>query len=162
HRVSVRDLRPSQLIFSSDMGPRPHSLAQHTIYSWIFGLVGLVAFSPVMLVIAVLVKLSSPGPVLFRQQRVGLNGVVFPVFKFRSMYQDAEARTGAVWAAKDDPRITPVGRWIRKLRLDELPQLFNVIRGEMSIVGPRPERPEFVKVLQEIIPFYAQRHCVKP
>jgi lipopolysaccharide/colanic/teichoic acid biosynthesis glycosyltransferase len=109
-----------------------------------------------------LVKLSSPGPVLLRQKRVGMNGEPFTLYKFRSMYEDAEAQTGAVWAVKDDPRITPVGRWLRRIRLDELPQLFNVIRGEMSIVGPRPERPEFVGVLQEKIPYYRQRLCVKP
>ncbi len=111
---------------------------------------------------ALLVKLTSPGPSLFRQTRVGLNGTTFSVFKFRSMYQDAEARTGAVWAVRDDPRITPLGRWLRRLRLDELPQLFNVVRGDMSLVGPRPERPEFVTILQERIPYYAQRNCIKP
>jgi lipopolysaccharide/colanic/teichoic acid biosynthesis glycosyltransferase len=84
------------------------------------------------------------------------------LYKFRSMYADAEARSGAVWAKKDDPRITPVGRWLRRLRLDELPQLLNVVRGEMTIVGPRPERPEFVRELEKKIPYYRQRHCVKP
>jgi lipopolysaccharide/colanic/teichoic acid biosynthesis glycosyltransferase len=93
---------------------------------------------------------------------VGLLGSTFVLYKFRSMYVDAEDRTGAVWAVRDDPRITPLGRWLRRLRLDELPQFFNVLRGEMSIVGPRPERPEFVRTLAEQIPFYRQRHCIKP
>jgi len=115
-----------------------------------------------MALTALAVKLSSRGPVLFRQARVGRNGKVFTLYKFRSMWVDAEARTGAVWASKDDPRVTPLGRWLRRLRIDELPQLWNVLRGEMSIVGPRPERPEFVRVLAEKIPYYRQRHCVKP
>jgi len=109
-----------------------------------------------------LVRLSSGGPALFRQQRIGQDGVPFTLYKFRSMYRDAEAVSGAVWAKKDDPRITPVGKWLRRLRLDELPQLFNVLKGDMSIVGPRPERPEFVAELEKRIPFYRQRHCVKP
>jgi len=162
HRVSTRELRPSQLVFSAELGPNSHSIAVQTIYSTVICLIALVVTLPVMAVVAVLVKLTSPGPILFRQTRVGFNGVPFVLYKFRSMYQDAEARTGPVWATKDDPRITPLGRWLRKLRLDELPQLFNVLRGEMSIVGPRPERPEFVTILQEKIPYYRQRHCVKP
>jgi len=161
-RISTRDLRPSQLIFSTELGPRPQSVQLQSVYSWILGLLGLIVILPLLGLVAILIKLTSPGPILFRQTRVGLNGVPFTVFKFRSMYQDAEARTGAVWASKDDPRITPLGRWLRQLRIDELPQFLNVIRGEMSVVGPRPERPEFVEVLQEKIPFYAQRHCVKP
>ena len=108
------------------------------------------------------VRLSSPGPILYRQTRVGLDGLPFTLYKFRSMRADAEAKTGAVWATKDDPRVTRVGRTIRKIRFDELPQLFNVIQGEMSIVGPRPERPEFVKELSEKIPYYRQRHGVRP
>ena len=107
-------------------------------------------------------KLTSPGPVLHRQKRVGLNGSVFTLNKFRSMYADAEARTGPVWAQKDDPRVTPVGKWIRRFRIDELPQLLNVLRGEMALVGPRPERPEFVATLSEKIPYYSYRHCVQP
>ena len=91
-----------------------------------------------------------------------MNGRVFTLYKFRSMYTDAESRTGAVWATKDDPRITPVGRFIRKVRLDELPQFWNVVKGDMSIVGPRPERPEFVELLSQQIPYYRQRHAVKP
>jgi lipopolysaccharide/colanic/teichoic acid biosynthesis glycosyltransferase len=100
--------------------------------------------------------------VFHRQVRVGLNGAPFTVYKFRSMRVDAESKTGAVWAVKDDPRVTKVGKWLRRLRLDETPQLLNVLRGEMSLVGPRPERPEFVKSLSEQIPFYTYRHCVKP
>ncbi len=118
--------------------------------------------APIMLIIAIVVRLSSPGPALYRQTRVGRDGVSFTLYKFRSMRADAEAASGAVWASKDDPRITRVGKIIRKLRLDELPQLFNVLRGEMSIVGPRPERPEFVKTLSARIPYYRQRHCVRP
>jgi lipopolysaccharide/colanic/teichoic acid biosynthesis glycosyltransferase len=93
---------------------------------------------------------------------VGKNDAIFTLYKFRSMYRDAEATSGAVWARQDDPRITAVGRWLRRLRLDELPQLFNVLKGDMSIVGPRPERPEFVTELAQRIPYYRQRHCVKP
>jgi sugar transferase (PEP-CTERM system associated) len=162
HRVSTRDLRPSQLIFSTELGPRPQSVALQSVYSWILGAILLIITLPLMGVVAILVKLTSPGPSLFRQTRVGLNGATFSVLKFRSMYNNAEARTGAVWAARDDPRVTSLGRWLRRLRLDELPQLFNVVRGDMSLVGPRPERPEFVQILQEKIPYYAQRNCVKP
>ncbi len=162
HRVSIRDLRPSHLIFSGELGPTGQSAAFQTAYSFVLSLAGLILAAPVMLIVAILVKLTSPGPVLFRQKRVGKNGIPFTIFKFRSMNQDAEAKSGAIWASKNDPRVTPIGRWLRKLRLDELPQLINVIRGEMSIVGPRPERPEFVHVLQEKMPYYRQRHCVKP
>src|SRR5665213_3371376 len=102
----------------------------------------LILFAPVMLVVAIVVKLTSPGPVFHRQVRTGLNGSTFTVYKFRSMYVDAEAATGPVWASKGDPRITPSGRWIRRFRFDEFPQLFNVLRNEMALVGPRPERPE--------------------
>jgi exopolysaccharide biosynthesis polyprenyl glycosylphosphotransferase len=161
-RVCTREIRPSHLIFSTDLGPRPHQVQIQAFYSLIIAAIGLVLVLPAMLLVAVLVRLTSAGPVLFRQTRVGLHDVPFTLYKFRSMYVDAEATTGAVWATKGDPRITPLGRWLRLLRLDELPQLFNVLRGEMSIVGPRPERPEFVHTLNEQIPFYRQRHCVKP
>jgi exopolysaccharide biosynthesis polyprenyl glycosylphosphotransferase len=126
------------------------------------GAVGAAIALPLMAVVAILIKATSRGPVLYRQQRVGHHGQPFTVLKFRSMYADAEAKSGAVWASKDDPRITPLGRWLRSLRLDELPQFINVLRGEMSLVGPRPERPEFVAVLTEQIPGYAFRHFVKP
>src|SRR5262249_1417134 len=123
--------------------------------------VGLILASPIMLATALAVRLTSRGPALYRQTRVGMNGKPFPVFKFRSMRVDAEAGTGAVWAKKDDPRVTAVGKFIRRVRFDELPQIFNVLRGEMSICGPRPERPEFDKTLSQI-PYYRQRHCVRP
>jgi sugar transferase (PEP-CTERM system associated) len=161
-RISTRDLRPSQLIFSTELGPRQGRVMLQSIYSTAIAMVVAAITLPVMLLVAVLVKLSSPGPALFRQQRVGKNDVLFTLYKFRSMYRDAEATSGAVWAKQDDPRITTVGRWLRRLRLDELPQLFNVLKGEMSMVGPRPERPEFVTELVQRIPYYRQRHCVKP
>ncbi len=161
-RVSVKDLRPSQLIFMADLGPRPQSEFWQGLYSLVIALIGFLIALPVMLIVALSVRLTSSGPVLYRQIRAGKNGENFMLFKFRSMYEDAEAKSGAVWASKDDPRVTPLGRWLRRLRLDELPQLMNVLRGEMVIVGPRPERPEFVKVLVEQIPYYQQRLAVKP
>ena len=110
-----------------------------------------------------MVLVSSPGPVLYSQARVGLNGRLFSIYKFRSMKVDAEAGTGAVWARPGhDPRVTRVGAVLRRTRLDELPQLWNVLVGDMSLVGPRPERPEFVESLTERIPFYGQRHVVRP
>jgi len=161
-RVCSGKIQPSQLIFSSQLGPRPQAIVFQSAYSLIIGVLGIVLFSPFMLFTAIAVKISSPGPVLYRQRRVGLNGKIFTLYKFRSMYADAELRTGAVWASVDDPRITAVGRWIRKLRLDELPQLWNVVKGDMAIVGPRPERPEFVEMLASQIPYYRQRLAVKP
>ncbi len=161
-RVCSRKIQPSQLIFSSMLGPRPHAIAIQSFYSLLIGVLGLIGFSPFMLLTVVAVKLSSRGPVLYRQRRVGSKGRVFTLYKFRSMYVDAEARTGAVWASVDDPRITPIGRWLRKLRLDELPQFWNVVKGDMAIVGPRPERPEFVELLAQQIPYYRQRLAVKP
>jgi len=161
-RVSTQQLSPSRLIFSSDLGPRKGSMFWHSLYSFPITAVLTILFSPIMLAVAIIVKLTSPGPVLHRQLRVGLNGTTFTVLKFRSMYQDAEARSGPVWAQKGDPRITPPGKWMRRFRLDELPQLLNVLRNEMALVGPRPERPEFVKSLMEKIPYYDYRHCVRP
>jgi sugar transferase (PEP-CTERM system associated) len=160
-RVCTRDFRPSQLIFS-DLNPRGGSETFQAVYCTIVALVLLILTSPLLLIVAILVRVTSPGPVLLRQRRVGRGDKVFTVYKFRSMYADAEARTGAVWATLNDPRITPFGRILRRSRLDELPQLFNVLKGEMAIAGPRPERPEFVKTLSEKIPYYRQRHSVKP
>jgi sugar transferase (PEP-CTERM system associated) len=161
-RISTRELRPSQLIFSTELGPNPSRVLLQSVYSMTIAVVAAVIALPIMALVAIAVKLSSPGPALYSQRRTGKSDVPFMLYKFRSMYADAEAHSGAVWAKKDDPRITPVGKWLRNLRLDELPQLFNVLKGDMSIVGPRPERPEFVAELERRIPYYRQRHCVKP
>lgn len=161
-RVPIRELRPSQLIYNGDFGRIRHTMVYQTIANRTMAVAGIILTAPLMLLTALAVRLSSPGPILYRQVRVGLGGKPFTLFKFRSMRADAEAGTGAVWAAKDDPRVTTVGRIIRKIRFDELPQLWNVLKGEMSIVGPRPERPEFVETLIEKVPYYRQRHAVRP
>ena len=161
-RVSTRQLRPSQLIFSTELGPERWKMRVQRLYSSVLAVLGIIGISPILLAVAIAVRVTSRGPVLFRQKRVGLHGRVFTIFKFRSMVVDAEAKTGAVWATKRDPRVTKIGAFLRRTRLDELPQLFNVARGDMALVGPRPERPEFVEVLSEKIPFYRQRHAVTP
>jgi sugar transferase (PEP-CTERM system associated) len=161
-RVCLKELRPAQLIYSGELGPRAQSLVVQALLNRVLAAAGLILASPLMAVTALAVKFSSPGPILYRQERVGLDDVPFTVYKFRSMRVDAEAATGAVLASKDDPRVTKVGKIIRKLRFDELPQLYNTLKGDMSIVGPRPERPEFVRELSHKIPYYRQRHCVRP
>ncbi|MCI0511603.1 sugar transferase [candidate division KSB1 bacterium] len=127
-----------------------------------FALMIIIGFFPIWLLISMLIKLTSRGPVFFRQKRVGKEGRVFKVFKFRSMYLDAEKHTGPVWASKQDPRITPIGRFIRKTRIDEIPQFINVLTGDMSLVGPRPERPYFVDKLKGHVPLYTRRLKIKP
>lgn len=132
------------------------------IMDFTVALIGLVVTSPIFLVAAILVKLDSPGTALYRQRRSGLDGRTYTLLKFRTMRQDAEALSGAVWAGQSDSRVTRTGRWMRKWRVDEIPQLLNVLRGEMSLVGPRPERPEFVETLAQAIPFYRERLLVPP
>ena len=161
-RVPISQMEPTQIVFQEKLAPSTLALQLQAAYSWLLALVGLILLSPVILATALAVRLSSPGPVLFRQTRTGKNNIPFMLYKFRSMYVDAEARTGAVWAQENDPRVTPIGRALHKYRLDELPQLFNVLRGEMAIVGPRPERPEFIQMLAKEIPLYMQRLAVKP
>ncbi len=161
-RVCVARLRASSLIFSNALRPDPHVMLLKEIYTRLFAAFGLLLAAPVVIPVVLAIKLTSSGPVLYRQKRVGLHGRPFVLMKFRSMYTDAETHTGPVWAQKDDPRVTPVGRWIRRFRIDEIPQLVNALRGEMAIVGPRPERPEFVETLTAEIPFYRQRLVVKP
>ena len=117
---------------------------------------------PIILVTAVAIKLESRGPAFYRQRRVGLYNQGFEIVKLRSMRQDAEVAGKAVWADKDDPRVTRIGRFIRKVRIDELPQTWAVLKGEMGFVGPRPERPQFVEQLEQQLPYYAERHMVKP
>ena len=124
-------------------------------------ILALILFSPLMLLIAFLVKITSPGPILYRQQRMGLDGKTFFTLKFRSMRQDAEKQTGAVWATENDTRRTTLGVYLRRFNLDELPQLFNVLNGEMSLVGPRPERPVLIEEFKSKIPNYMLRHKVK-
>ncbi|MFN7939226.1 MAG: sugar transferase [Bryobacteraceae bacterium] len=161
-RVPISQLEPTQIVFQKKLVPPTLMVQLQAVYSWLLALVGLIILSPIILATALAVRLSSAGPVLFRQTRTGKNNIPFMLYKFRSMYVDAEARTGAVWAQENDPRVTPIGRALRKYRLDELPQLFNVLRGEMAIVGPRPERPEFIQMLAKEIPLYMQRLAVKP
>lgn len=122
----------------------------------------LIITFPLNILTALLIKLDSKGPVLFKQERIGMNNKTFNIYKFRSMYQDAEKHTGPVWSTKDDPRVTRIGKIIRKLRIDEIPQFFNVLKGEMSLVGPRPERPYFVEMLAQQLPYYKRRLKVRP
>jgi sugar transferase (PEP-CTERM system associated) len=161
-KIAVENLRPSWLIFSSGFRKRRTLKAMKRALDLVAAAIGLVLAAPLMLAVAAMVRLVSRGPSLYRQQRVGENGHVFTLYKFRSMRTDAEANTGPVWARDEDDRIIPGGRFLRRTRLDELPQLWNVLRGNMSLVGPRPERPEFVQELTHAIPFYGQRHVVKP
>jgi len=161
-KIAVENLRPSWLIFSEGFRKTRWAVAAKRFTDVVAAAVGLALASPMMALVAAAVRLTTPGPVLYRQNRVGQHGRIFTVYKFRSMRDDAEAATGAVWATAQDPRVTRVGRLLRRTRLDELPQLWNVLVGDMSFVGPRPERPEFVEDLTRQIPFYGQRHVVKP
>jgi sugar transferase (PEP-CTERM system associated) len=161
-QIEVEELRPSWLIFGDGFRLQPkHWFARRvvsTISATILTILTLV-FVPF---IALLIKLTSKGPVLYSQKRVGLNGKVFRCYKFRTMRSDAEADTGPTWACDDDPRITKVGHFLRASRLDEIPQLWNVLKGDMAFVGPRPERPEFVEKLNQAIPYYNLRHATRP
>jgi len=161
-RIWLESIHPSWFVFGEGFHRSRLNLAVKRALDLSFGIFGLVISLPVMALVAIAVRLDSKGPALFRQDRVGLRGRTFDVLKFRSMQLDAEESGGAQWAAKDDPRITRVGRFIRKFRLDELPQFFNVIQGNMSFVGPRPERPVFVEQLRKKIPYYDERHSVRP
>jgi sugar transferase (PEP-CTERM system associated) len=162
-RVDLDSLNPSWLIFSDGFSAgRRLSAAGKRLFDISVSVVLLVAFAPLILLAALLVKLESEGPAFFRQRRVGLYGQPFEILKIRSMRQDAEVGGKAVWAQKDDPRVTRVGSVIRKLRIDELPQAWTVLKGEMSFVGPRPERPQFVADLETRLPYYTERHVVKP
>ena len=160
-KVSAEELQLSHLIFSDTRSLRSYRRWRR-IGDTVFASVGLLVTSPLMLLTAILIKLESKGPVFYSQERVGLHDRPFRIIKFRSMRTDAEKNGAAVWASKNDPRVTRVGRFIRKTRIDELPQFINVLRGEMGIVGPRPERPQFVEQLEQQIPHYSQRHLVKP
>jgi len=161
-KLLVERINPSWLIFSQGFQKSRLVRVSKRAVDFLVASLLLIIFAPISLITAIAIKLDSPGPVLFSQERVGENGKVFKIFKFRSMSADAEKLTGPVWATEDDPRTTRVGRIIRKLRIDEVPQLWNVFKGDMSFVGPRPERPYFVEQLKEKIPYYNERFTVKP
>ena len=162
-RVDLASVNPSWLIFSDGFsaGRRLSSFAKR-LFDIVASALLLGLTGPVILIAAILVKLDSKGPAFYRQQRVGLYGQEFWIVKLRTMRQDAEISGKAVWAEKDDPRITRLGHWLRKLRIDELPQTWTVLKGEMSFVGPRPERRQFVEDLEQHLRYYAERHMVKP
>jgi sugar transferase (PEP-CTERM system associated) len=161
-KLLVEKINPSWLIFSEGFNKSRSSRLVKRVVGLILSSLMLIVLSPIMLLVIVAIKLDSRGPVLFSQERVGEFGVPFTLHKFRSMRTDAEAKTGPVWAQEDDPRVTRLGRFMRKVRLDELPQLWNVFTGEMSFVGPRPERQFFVEELKKKIPYYNERFSVKP
>ncbi|MGD9507042.1 MAG: TIGR03013 family XrtA/PEP-CTERM system glycosyltransferase, partial [Geminicoccaceae bacterium] len=161
-RLDLESLRPSWLIFADGFHcGRAGAWAKRGL-DLVFSAGLLAIMAPLLAVIALAIKLDSPGPVFYRQRRVGLQGRLFSILKFRTMREDAESDGRARWASPDDDRVTRVGYVLRRMRFDELPQLWNVLRGEMSVVGPRPERPEFVAGLAEKIPFYQQRHQIRP
>jgi sugar transferase (PEP-CTERM system associated) len=162
-RVDLQSVNPSWLIFSDGFSSgRMFSSAFKRLFDIVASLGLLMLALPVIMLASIAVKLDSRGPAFYRQRRVGLYGQGFDIIKLRSMRSDAEAPGEAVWAEKDDPRVTRVGRLLRTLRIDELPQCWSVLKGEMSFVGPRPERPHFVDDLEQQLPFYAERHMVKP
>jgi sugar transferase (PEP-CTERM system associated) len=160
-RVWLDTVKPSWFVFSDGFRRSPLTLIGKRIVDLVTGIVGLILALPIMLMVAVAIRLESKGPILYRQTRVGLRGKHFQVVKFRSMRTDAEQGT-AKWALPNDPRVTRIGRILRKYRLDEMPQFVNIIRGEMSLVGPRPERPSFVEDLRKRISYYDERHTVRP
>ena len=161
-RIPIDSLAPSFFIFNEGFRKSKILLMFRRIITAIVTAVSLVILLPFLLVVAILIKLDSPGPPIYSQVRVGQHGKRIRIYKFRSMRNDAESNRGAVWAVENDPRVTRIGRFLRRSRIDELPQLFNVLIGDLELVGPRPERPEFVDKLQNLIPYYALRHTVKP
>jgi sugar transferase (PEP-CTERM system associated) len=160
-RLLLNGLNPSALIFTEGFNVKATLQIARRLFSLLISSIGLAICLPFIPFIILAVRLSSPGPIFFRQTRVGRRGRPFTICKFRTMRQDAEGN-GAVWATKNDPRVTRIGRFMRKTRLDEIPQLWNVIRGDMAFVGPRPERPEFVEWLSNEIPYYDLRHIIRP
>jgi sugar transferase (PEP-CTERM system associated) len=161
-RILVNSLRPAWLVFSDGAVNTRLTDTIRRILDVVLSLTGIVLSIPILGIAALGIKLDSAGPILFRQERVGKDGQVFMLYKLRSMRVDAEQATGPVWASEADPRVTRVGRVLRQLRLDEIPQMFNVLIGNMSFIGPRPERPVFVDELKEQLPFYVLRFAVKP
>ena len=161
-KIEIDQLYPSWLIFSDGFRRHPFVLVLQRLMGISVSAILLLAILPVIPIVALLIKATSRGPVLYRQKRVGRDGKTFYCYKFRTMRADAEADTGPTWACDDDPRITRIGKWLRLIRLDEIPQLWNVLRGDMNFVGPRPERPEFDSWLKREIPYYYLRQLVRP
>jgi sugar transferase (PEP-CTERM system associated) len=161
-KLIVESINPGWLIFSQGFRKSALQRLFKRTVDLALSLTMLILLAPVIILMAVIIKLDSKGPIFFSQERIGENRKPYMVHKFRSMVSDAEARTGPVWAQANDCRITRIGHFIRKWRIDEIPQLWNVLRGEMSFVGPRPERDHFIKELEEVIPYYGERFSVKP
>lgn len=160
-KIQLDGLRPSTFLYSEGFRLRASQQFTRQILSTLAAALGLLLFSPFFPFVVLAVRLSSPGPIFFKQTRVGAGGRNFQVVKFRTMFTNAEAG-GAKWATKNDPRVTKVGMFMRKTRIDEVPQLWNVLKGDMGFVGPRPERPEFIPMLSEHLPFYYMRHLIRP
>jgi len=161
-KIPVEDINPSWLVQSSGFLITPMVRIMKRVLDIILASLLLGVMLPFFLPVVLIIKLTSPGPVFYFQERVGTHGKNFTIYKFRSMTADAEKTTGAAWARENDSRVTSFGLFMRKTRIDELPQLINVLNGDMSFIGPRPERPEFVEQIQEITPYYKERHAVKP
>ena len=161
-RLWLKTIRPSWFVFSEGFHRSRITLGVKRTVDIVFGTLGLIVSAPIMLLVAIAVKIDSKGPILYRQERVGYRRRLFEVLKFRSMRTDAEKNNQPVWAQQNDPRVTRIGGFLRKYRLDELPQFINVIRGDMSFVGPRPERPVFVDILRKEISYYDERHSARP
>ncbi|MFN3240220.1 MAG: TIGR03013 family XrtA/PEP-CTERM system glycosyltransferase [Planctomycetota bacterium] len=161
-KLAVESMRPSYLIYGRGFAKDPLTMALKRVLDILASSIGLVLSFPICVLTALLIKLTSKGPVFFTQERVGEDGEVFRLTKFRTMTPDAEAKSGPVWAQKNDSRVTPIGKFLRLTRIDEIPQFLNILGGQMSFVGPRPERQHFVEQLQKDIPFYPLRHTVKP
>ena len=162
NKIDIMNVNPSHLVLGDGFQRNRVTVVVKGVMDRVLALLGLLAFAPAGAVIALAIRLNSPGPVFYSQERVGLNGKTFRILKFRSMVTDAEKNRAPQWASEQDPRITKVGRFLRKTRLDEVPQLINILKGEMSFIGPRPERPYFVDELEKCIPFYGLRHVTKP
>jgi sugar transferase (PEP-CTERM system associated) len=161
-KLIVDAINPSWLIFSKGFHKSFTRQLMKRSIDLILSIIFLILFAPLIAIIALLIKIDSKGPVIFCQERIGQNKKIYKMHKFRSMEDDAETLSGPVWAENDDPRITRVGKIIRKWRFDEIPQLWNVLKGDMSFIGPRPERKYFVDQLEKIVPYYRERHTVKP
>jgi sugar transferase (PEP-CTERM system associated) len=161
-KIAIADLSPEWIVLSKGFRRDRIVLATKRVIDMVASSLGLILSAPICFLTVIAIKLESPGPVLYLQERVGKDQKKFLLFKFRSMAVNAEGGAGPTWASRNDPRVTGVGRFIRRLRIDEIPQMYNVLKGEMSFVGPRPERPFFVETLNRRIPYYYLRHSIKP